>query len=150
MLTVLDTNVVISALLFRGESAAVYQAVISGSIIPLVSPTILDEYVRVLGYPKLGLTDTEIRYLIDKEIGRWFRVLTDSIPADAWIPEDPSDDRFINAARVRPGTILISTDRHVLGIRDTLPVRVLTVRELTEELLKARPSRIVVPEPGTT
>lgn len=134
MLTVLDTNVVISALLFRGETAAIYHSVITGRIIPLVCPAILSEYVRVLVYPKLKLSDSEIRYLIDNEIGRWFRMLTEKLPDDVWVPEDPSDDQFINAARVRPGTVLVSGDRHITDIRESLPVRVLTARELIEEL----------------
>jgi len=95
---------------------------------------IVNEYVRVLTYPKLGLTDSEIHYLVDTEIGRWFRMLTEEVPDDVWIPEDPSDDHFVNAARVRQGTVLISGDRHIIGHRDSLPVRVLTVRELINEL----------------
>lgn len=52
--------------------------------------------------------------------------------------EDSSNDHFGNAARVRPGTVLISGDRHVLGLRDTLPVPVLTTRELIDELRRER------------
>ena len=137
MLTVLDTNVMISALLFRGESAAIHHSVIAGRIVPLVSSAILNEYVRVLSYPKFVLSDSEIRYLIDNEIGRWFRMLTEKVPDDVWVPEDPSDDHFVNAARVRPGTVLVSGDRHIIDLRESLPVRVLTARELIEEL---RPS----------
>lgn len=137
MLTVLDTNVVVSALLFRGEMAAIYNSVISGRIIPLVCSAILNEYVRVLSYPKFGLSDSEIRYLIDNEIGRWFRMLTEKVPNDVWVPEDPSDDHFVNAARVRPGTVLVSGDRHIIGLRESLPVRVLTARELIGELRRS-------------
>lgn len=134
MLTVLDTNVVISALLFRGETAEVHRLVVSGRVVPLVTQAILDEYVRVLSYPKLGLTDSEIAYLVDREIGRWFHMLTEPIPGDRWISEDPSDGRFVNAARVRPGTVLVSGDRHMIEMRESLPIRVLTAHELIEEM----------------
>ena len=134
MLTVLDTTVVVSALLFRGRTAAVHQAVLEGRVVPLLTPAILDEYLRVLSYPKLGLTDSDIGYLVGQEIRPWFRLLTETIPVDRWVAEDPGDDHFINAARVRPQTVLVSGDRHILRSRDTLPVTVLTVRELLDAL----------------
>jgi uncharacterized protein len=120
VITVLDTNVVISALLFRGSTAAIYRAVLESRVIPLLSPPILNEYVRVLSYPKLGLTDADIRYLVDEEIRPWFPMLTERIPLDTWIAEDPADDHLVNAARVRPNTFLVSGDRHIIGERDRL------------------------------
>ncbi len=130
MLTVLDTNVVVSALLFRGRASLIHKAIIEGRLVPLVTPPILEEYIRVLSYPKFGLTKSDIHYLAQKEIGRWFHRLTEEIPTGSWIPEDPSDDMFINAARVRPGTCLVTGDAHILGARDRLPVQVLSVAEV--------------------
>ncbi len=134
MITVLDTNVVISALLLRGATAAIYRAVLGSRVIPLLTLPILNEYIRVLSCPKLGLTDADIRYLVDEEIRPWFPMLTERLPLDTWIAEDPADDHFVNAARVRPSMILVSGDRHIIGEREKLPVTVLAVRELLDEL----------------
>jgi len=134
VLTVLNTNILISALLFRGETAGIHRAILEGRILPLLTAPILTEYLRVLAYPKLGLVESEIHYLVNMEIRPWFQMLTEPVPQESWIPEDPSDDPFINAARVRPGTLLMSGDRHILQIRDRLPVTVLTARELLEIL----------------
>jgi len=106
--TVLDTNVLISALLFRGETAGVHRAILEGRLQPLITDPILKEYLRVLAYPKLQLTESEIKYLFDED--------------------------FVNAARVRRGTHLISGDGHILEARERLPVPVLTVRELLDQL----------------
>lgn len=53
---VLDTNVLISALLFPGLPSRLVTAWQEGLLVPVVSPTILDEYLRALAYPKFKLT----------------------------------------------------------------------------------------------
>ncbi|MBX3330039.1 MAG: putative toxin-antitoxin system toxin component, PIN family [Nitrospira sp.] len=65
---VLDTNVVISALLFSGPPSQLVSAWQSSRLRPVVSAPILDEYIRVLAYPKFELTTTEIRSLIGEEL----------------------------------------------------------------------------------
>ncbi|TVR33324.1 MAG: putative toxin-antitoxin system toxin component, PIN family [Spirochaetaceae bacterium] len=134
VLTVLDTSVLISALLFRGEIAGIHRAILEGRLQPLVTEPILKEYLRVLAYPKLRLSQSEIKYLLDEEIRPWFHRISEDIPNDVWMPEDPSDDQFVNAARVRPETHLISGDGHILQARERLPVPVLTARELLDQL----------------
>ena len=134
MLTVLDTNILISALLFRGERSRIHRATKEGRLQPLVTPPVLKEYLRVLAYPELGLTESEISYLLKEEIRPWFRQISESVPGDSWIAEDPSDDHFVNAARVYSETYLISGDSHILEARERLPVPVLTARELLDRL----------------
>jgi uncharacterized protein len=126
VLTVLDSNVQISALLFRGETTRIHRAILDGRLLPLLTDPILKEYLRVLAYPKLRLSESEIKYLLDEEIRPWFHRIRENVPA--------SDDCFVNAARVRPGTHLISGDGHILQARDHLPVPVLTARELLDQL----------------
>ncbi|MCA1754779.1 MAG: putative toxin-antitoxin system toxin component, PIN family [Spirochaeta sp.] len=134
MLTVLDTNILISVLLFRGTMVGIHRAILEGRLLPLLTDPILEEYLRVLAYPKLRLSELEIKYLLEEEIQPWFHKISENVPTDTWISEDPSDDHFINAARVRPGTHLISGDAHILEAREHLPVTVLTARELLSRL----------------
>jgi putative PIN family toxin of toxin-antitoxin system len=134
MHTVLDTNIVVSALLFRDPSTAVYHAIREGRLVPLISPPMFREYARVLAYPKFGLNDSEVIYLLEEEIGRYFKPLQGPLTDRSWIPEDPSDDCFINTALASPGSILVSGDRHILDAREGLPVPVYTLAELLEKL----------------
>jgi predicted nucleic acid-binding protein len=72
---VLDTNVVASALLFPGPTTAqVRRAWISGSIVPLVCRDTTLELVRVLAYPRFGLTEEEISQLLAEYLP-WCEVL---------------------------------------------------------------------------
>lgn len=68
MRVVLDTNTVVSALLFSGISSKLVSLWQKGLITPLLSREILDEYLRVLSYPKFDLSEGEIKELIQEEI----------------------------------------------------------------------------------
>jgi len=66
MRAVLDTNTLVSALLFRGTAARLVPLWQSGRLQLLLSRPILQEYLRVLAYPKFRLTPKEIRGLLDE------------------------------------------------------------------------------------
>jgi len=136
VLVVLDTNILISALLFRGAASAVHQAVLDGRLMPLISPPILEEYRRVLSYEKFGLSHTDVRWLLDEEIAPFFRLRHPPMSDTRWIPEDPTDDHFIQLATAESAT-LISGDRHILQRRQELPCPVMTLSECLSAIEKS-------------
>ena len=67
-LVVIDTNVLISALLSKHSDAATVQvlnAVFDGTIIPVFNDEILAEYDNVLHRPKFNFPDANIQLLLD-------------------------------------------------------------------------------------
>jgi putative PIN family toxin of toxin-antitoxin system len=94
---VLDTNAVISALLFSGVSSKLVSLWQNGLITPLLSREILDEYLRVLSYPKFQLSDEEIKELIQQEILPFAEAVK---PKRRWrvVRRDPSDNKFLECA----------------------------------------------------
>jgi putative PIN family toxin of toxin-antitoxin system len=54
---VLDTNVLVSALLFRKETSRIVD-LWKEKIIPVFSKETFDEFKMVLGYPKFSLSET--------------------------------------------------------------------------------------------
>jgi putative PIN family toxin of toxin-antitoxin system len=58
---VLDTNVLVSALLFSGETARLVKRWQEGFIVPVFSRETFAEFRKVLTYPKFRLTVQEIR-----------------------------------------------------------------------------------------
>lgn len=68
MRVVLDTNTLISALLFSGTASRLVPLWQSRRITVLLSGAILQEYLRVLTYPKFHLSDHEVRGLIEEEL----------------------------------------------------------------------------------
>ena len=62
---VLDTNVAVSALLFRtGRLGWLREAWETGRVVPVVSATTIAELVRVLGYRKFKLSNDEAKNLL--------------------------------------------------------------------------------------
>lgn len=132
MKVVIDTNVVISALLFGGIPGRLISLWKEQHIQPLASKEIIDEYLRVLAYPKFQLSPEEIEYLLYQEILPWFEILEVS-PGSNFIAEDPSDDKFIWCAEAGGADFIISSDQHLLTYQ-TDKITVLRPPELLKRL----------------
>ena len=131
---VIDTNVLISALLFTGITEDLVPLWKSHRIRPLCSEKIIEEYIKVLAYPKFNLSEEEIDYLLSQEILPWFDVVT--VPAGrAFVNADPEDDKFIWCAVEGKAEAIISGDRHLLQLRKS-PVPVLSVSKFLELIEK--------------
>jgi putative PIN family toxin of toxin-antitoxin system len=129
---VIDTNVVISAFLFGGEPGELIPLWKSGRINPLASKEIVDEYLRVLTYPKFGLAPEEINFILYQEIVPHFEIVRVK-PGRVIIGDDPSDDKFIRCAEAGRAKTIISGDQHLLRLKSFGSIRILTpARFLTE------------------
>ena len=134
MRVVLDTNVFVSAVLFRGPASAMHAAWTAGQFVPLVSRPVLDEYVRVLAYPKFGLTEEEIGWLIRRELLRWAEPVNVSTRVAA-VQKDPADNRFLELAVDGRVDFLTSGDSHLLDLGSWQGIPILTVRGFLDTLV---------------
>src|SRR3989344_2704712 len=94
---VLDTNVLVSSLLFKGPSAQLPALWQNGAIILLASAAIIQEYARVLAYPKFGLSDAEIREILNDDLLPFITPVRVSQVPDV-IKDDPPDNEFLACA----------------------------------------------------
>ena len=122
---VIDTNVVVSGLLFGGAPGAIVDLWKKKRIQPLCSREIVEEYLRVLAYPKFGLTESEIDYVLAQEILPWFDVVQVEV-GRAYVKADPSDDKLIWCALAGKANAIISGDEHLLALPSS-PVPILSV-----------------------
>jgi putative PIN family toxin of toxin-antitoxin system len=113
---VIDTNVVVSVLLFGGTPGKLIDLWKSRKINPFVSKEIIDEYLRVFAYPRFRLSENEIEYLMYQEILPYFEVVSpkEGLPI---VIKDPSDDKFIRCAEICGSKVIISGDRHLLQLK---------------------------------
>jgi hypothetical protein len=130
---VIDTNVVISALLFGGTPGKLTELWKKGLIRPLLSAEIMTEYLRVLAYPKFKLSEEEINYIIHQEILPFFKVVK-SIPGPSIIKKDPDDDKFIQCAEAGNAKTIISGDQHLLALKSYHGITILTPTQFLEEI----------------
>jgi len=127
---VIDTNVIVSALLFDGLPSKLIHLWKDGYIHPLCSKDIIEEYLRVLTYPKFRLKEKEINFLLFQEILPWFHIVT--VPAGRkFVKKDPHDDMFVWCAIEGKADIIISGDEHLLKLKE-IPVPILSVSEFLE------------------
>ena len=98
---VLDSNVLISAVVFGGKPREILNLVIRGELTLIVSPAILDEVEAARGVIK------EIEALAE---------IVDPATVVSAVPEDPDDDRVIACALDGRAEYLITGDHHLLKI----------------------------------
>jgi putative PIN family toxin of toxin-antitoxin system len=129
---VIDTNVLISALLFGGIPGKFIELWKNRRIKPLVSREIIDEYLKVLAYPKFKLSEQEINYVLYQEILPFFEVL--SVKHEpVLIKEDPSDDKFIRCSQTGKAKVIISGDQHLLSLTSYKEIKILSPSQFLEE-----------------
>jgi uncharacterized protein len=133
---VLDTNVVISALLFSGPPSQLVLAWQSSRLRPVVSAPILDEYIRVLAYPKFKLTPAEIKSLIADELLPFIETVKVR-PTPAPSVRDPDDTKFITCATAAGVRWLVSGDDDLLSLQRVQSVEIVSVTTFLK-LLKSK------------
>ena len=131
--TVIDTNVIVSAILFGGIPGELISLWKSGHIQPLASKDIIDDYIKVLTYPKFKLSEKEINYILYNEILPYFEVVTLK-PGQAIIQKDPSDDKFLHCANAGRASVIISGDQHLINLKSYGKIKILTPSQFLEKL----------------
>lgn len=129
---VIDTNVLVSGLLFGTTPGKLVNQWTEGKIRPLCSTEIVNEYLKVLAYPKFDLGESEIDFLLSQEILPWFEVVQVK-PGKAYVKSDSFDDHFIWCALEGKADVIISGDEHLLRLQSS-PVPILSVSEFLKRL----------------
>jgi putative PIN family toxin of toxin-antitoxin system len=103
---VLDTNVVVSALLKpQGQEDQVLRLALAGKLLLCVSPEILAEYSRVLAAPKFKFQPQEITTIL-KELGKASSLFYPSHTLN--ISEHETDNRFYECAEAAQAAFIIT------------------------------------------
>ncbi len=123
---VLDTNVLVSALLFGGRLDALIGRWKSGELIPLFSRATFAEFRRVLAYPRFGLTGPEINALIEEEILAWCEVVETGEEIRG-VCRDRGDDIFLSCAVAAGADAIVSGDRDLLDLGAFRGIPILSV-----------------------
>ncbi|MEY2781417.1 MAG: hypothetical protein RL307_1121 [Pseudomonadota bacterium] len=114
---VLDTNVVLSSLIFRsGHARGVYDSWMKGEISPLVSKDIAQELVRVLSYPKFGLSQSDQEELLADYLPYAHTVRIPHPPPIVPPCRDEMDEPFMHLAVTGRAKVLVSGDQDLLSI----------------------------------
>ena len=114
---VLDTHVVLSALVFGGGAAGQWRrGCQEGEILPLACTATVQELVRVLAYPKFRLSQAEQQELLAD-----YLPYTETVRIPQPVPAVPAcrdalDMPFMHLAVAGKAQVLVSGDRDLLAI----------------------------------
>ncbi len=124
---VYDTNVLISALAWQGETRALWDAVEHGRVALIASPFILEEFVRVLR-TKLHVPPDDVDLLADEILER-AEIITPSSRITA-VKAKESDNRILECAVDAAADVLVTGDiKHLRPLRTFRGIDILTPAE---------------------
>ncbi|MFL5540675.1 MAG: putative toxin-antitoxin system toxin component, PIN family [Longimicrobiaceae bacterium] len=131
MRIVLDTNVLVSALLNpHGTPGRIIDLVLSGAVVVLFDDRILAEYRDVLARPKLRIAPVESAYLL--EFIETEGVLAPAPPLDIALP-DPDDLPFVEVAAASFTDALVTGNaRHFAAAVETLSIPIVSPAEFID------------------
>ena len=120
MIVVLDTNVIISALLSpKGAPAEIIRRWEAGEFHVVTAPPLMDELRRALAYGRVKKHLKQPRKMVADLIKRLETVATvvASPPSLDVIQEDPADNRVLECALAGKASYIVTGDAHLLRLK---------------------------------
>ena len=121
---VLDTNVLISAILFGGKPRDLFRLVIQGRIDAFTSPALTGEFRDVLARPKFKLT-AEDCYLLYKEIETVIVMVFPKTTVTV-VYSDPDDNAVLECALEAQADTIVTGDPHLLDLAEFGEIKIVT------------------------
>lgn len=142
MRLVLDTNVVLSALLWRGAPYRLLEQIRGQTDIQLYSsPALIEELREVLTRPspagRLGLIGMTAPEALLDYVDAVTIVAPASVPRV--VPDDSDDDQVIAAAVSARADLIVSGDRHLLAIASYDGISIVNPAQALERICAPRP-----------
>lgn len=123
---VLDTNVIVSALVFGGVPRAVLELAEAGQCEFFYSEAIQAEVRRILA-EKFDWAPAMLQQVLPT-LWNMGELVSPRIEVRA-VPDDPDDDRILECAVAANASFLISGDHHLLALRSYKSISIVTPRQ---------------------
>jgi putative PIN family toxin of toxin-antitoxin system len=130
---VLDTNVFVSGVFFKGPPHEILQWWREGKIQVVLSPEILDEYKEVGQELAARYKGTDLGPLLDLLALHGEIVLVPPLPEP--VCTDPDDDKFFACAVAAKVPLIVSGDKHLLAASGYRAINVLRPRAFVAQYL---------------
>jgi len=131
---ILDTNVLLSGLLWRGAPHTLLNAVRQGSLNLVCSPTLLAELERVISRPKFDATLIRSQTSREQSLTQ-LRQLAEIIeppPLPQPVCRDPDDDAVLAPAIAARPNCIVSGDDDLLTLRHYQSIPIVTPAQALE------------------
>jgi putative PIN family toxin of toxin-antitoxin system len=128
---VLDNNVYISALFWKGAPYQIFKKVLEGTILNFISPQILEELKEKL-LEKFKLPPDKVKEFL--EIIVFNSQIVYPKKKLNIVKKDPSDNKILECALEAKTSFIISGDRHLLEIREYKGIKIITPKEFLTKI----------------
>lgn len=131
---VLDTNVLVSALIRTGKPRSLLFEIVRGNLQLILSRGILEELTEVAADDKIKkyVEEEDVRKFL-RLIGSTAKIVTVKSRFKA-VKDDPSDDLFLRTAYDGGADYIVSGDKHLLSLNEFRGIKILTVNEILDLL----------------
>jgi len=132
---VLDTNVLISAILFGGKPRQILEKAIRGEIRLCLSEPILEELKGVLQRPKFNYSPEMIQVILTELSG-----ISDFVNVSKMIDvvvEDPEDNRVLECTVEAKANYIVTGDSHLLKLSRYQNIEIVNTVAFLEKLSSA-------------
>jgi putative PIN family toxin of toxin-antitoxin system len=130
---VFDTNVVLSAIVFRRRLDWLCAAWARGDVVPLVCRETVEELYRVLSYPKFRLGAAERNAVAGLYLPSVEMVPTPKLRLKTPC-RDPNDEIYVRLALATGADCLVTGDKDLLDGQGVWGVEILTVAEFQNKV----------------
>lgn len=124
---VLDTNVLISAILFGGKPRVILEEIIEGKHELGLSKNIIDEMTAVLESKKFKF-EAQVVYSIQSELIALATLVDPTISLKV-IQDDPDDNKILECGLTFKANYIISGDMHLLKLKNYKKIQIITPAE---------------------
>ncbi len=129
MKLVVDTNVMISGLLWGGPPNRILRWVRDGLILSLACESTINELKRVIQYQRFAKRLTALKTTSPEAIAYTMNLVT-FVPNPQGIPQtisdDPFDNIFLALASENRAHMIVSGDHHLLDLKEYGSIQILT------------------------
>jgi uncharacterized protein len=128
---VLDTNILVSGIFWKGIPYKILECWIEDKFKLLITKEILDEYQKTLAKISKGKRDDIVN--------TWaMLIIENSIVVNVKhtfkLSIDPDDDKFIDCAVSGNAIYIVSGDSHLLNLKNVMSIEIIKANEFLEKL----------------
>ena len=142
MRLVLDTNTVLSALLWRGTPYRLLQAIRNQhpSLQLYSSPVLLEELTDVITRPNFSQRLNSIGKTVRQVLADYIEIVELVEPLEVpRIVRDPDDDHVLACALAAKAQIIVSGDKDLLDLREYQGIPILTTADALQHINTVKP-----------
>ncbi|MDP3765639.1 MAG: putative toxin-antitoxin system toxin component, PIN family [Nanoarchaeota archaeon] len=132
MKVVLDTNILISGIFWKGSSNKIITNWKEGKFILVTSLEAISEIIKVLKDFKIKLSDEIIKEWIDLIVRN--SIIVEPKEKIAIVKDDQKDSIFIETAVAGNVDYIISQDKHLLKLKEFRRIKIITPEEFLKLL----------------